>query len=351
MLYTSFHFPPVGHPYNAIQQLTYFIVVFLLGPFMIATGAAMSPAISARFPRYPKIFRGRQVARSLHFLGMIAFVLFIIIHLTMVTAERFSENMGNIVLGHTTSFGVAAGLFSLFLIAVVIIHVWATGISIRRPRRIQNTLDIVLVPAKWILLRKAISKQQLPKSEVSPFFRINGYPPEIKEYKQLLDNNFSSWKLKVFGLVERPLELSLSDLYLMRKQEQVTEHYCIQGWTAIAEWAGVSMQYIISLCKPYQNARYVVFRSYQYTERDQYYEVLDLEIVKHPQTILAYEMNGEPLDVGHGAPLRLRAETQLGYKMVKWLKSIEFVSDYKDIGKGQGGHREDHMYYSPRAEI
>jgi sulfoxide reductase catalytic subunit YedY len=351
MLYTSFHFPPVGHPYNAIQQLTYFIVVFLLGPFMIATGAAMSPAISARFPRYPKIFRSRQVARSLHFLGMIAFVLFIIIHLTMVTAERFSENMGNIVLGHTTSFGVAAGLFSLFLIAVVIIHVWATGISIRRPRRIQNTLDIVLVPAKWILLRKAISKQQLPKSEVSPFFRINGYPPEIKEYKQLLDNNFSSWKLKVFGLVESPLELSLSDLYLMRKQEQVTEHYCIQGWTAIAEWAGVSMQYIISLCKPYQNARYVVFRSYQYTERDQYYEVLDLEIVKHPQTILAYEMNGEPLDVGHGAPLRLRAETQLGYKMVKWLKSIEFVSDYKDIGKGQGGLREDHMYYSPRAEI
>ena len=351
MLYTSFHFPPVGHPYNAIQQLTYFIVVFLLGPFMIATGAAMSPAISARFPRYLKIFRSRQVARSLHFLGMIAFVLFIIIHLTMVTAERFSENMGNIVLGHTTSFGVAAGLFSLFLIAVVIIHVWATGISIRRPRRIQNTLDIVLVPAKWIFLRKAISKQQLPKSEVSPFFRINGYPPEIKEYKQLLDNNFSSWKLKVFGLVERPLELSLSDLYLMRKQEQVTEHYCIQGWTAIAEWAGVSMQYIISLCKPYQNARYVVFRSYQYTERDQYYEVLDLEIVKHPQTILAYEMNGESLDVGHGAPLRLRAETQLGYKMVKWLKSIEFVSDYKGIGKGQGGHREDHMYYSPRAEI
>jgi hypothetical protein len=174
MLYASFHFPPAGHPYNAIQQLTYFVVVFLLGPFMVATGAAMSPAISARFPRYPKIFRGRQAARSLHFLGMIAFILFIIIHLTMVMAERFSENMGNIVLGRTTSFGVAAGLFALFVIAVVIVHVWATGISLRRPRRIQNTLDIVLVPAKWILLRKAISKQQLPKSEVSPFFRING---------------------------------------------------------------------------------------------------------------------------------------------------------------------------------
>jgi methionine sulfoxide reductase catalytic subunit len=351
MLYASFHFPPVGHPYNAIQQLTYFIVVFLLGPFMIATGAAMSPAISARFPLYPKIFRGRQVARSLHFLGMIGFVLFIIIHLTMVTAERISDNMGNIVLGHTTSFGVAVGLFILFVIAVVIVHVWATGISLRRPRHIQNTLDIVLVPAKWILFRKAISKQQLPKSEITPFFRVNGYPPETKVYREFLENNFKDWKLKVFGLVERPLELSLNDLYLMRKQEQVTEHYCIQGWTAIAEWAGVPMKYIMSLCKPNENARYVVFYSYQYTDKDQFYEVLDLEIMTHPQTILAYEMNGEPLNVGHGAPLRLRTETQLGYKMVKWLESIEFVTQYKDIGKGQGGHREDHMYYSPRAEI
>src|ERR671927_943374 len=209
MLYASFHFPPAGHPYNAIQQLTYFVVVFLLGPFMIATGAAMSPAVAARFPRYPKIFRGRQVARSLHFLGMIGFVLFIIIHLTMVMTERFSENMGNIVLGHTTSLGIAAGLFALFVIAVVVVHVWATGISLRKPRLIQNTLDRVLVPVKWILFRKAASKQRLSRSEVSSFFRINGYPPETKEYKQLLENNFSSWKLKVYGLVETTLELSL----------------------------------------------------------------------------------------------------------------------------------------------
>jgi DMSO/TMAO reductase YedYZ molybdopterin-dependent catalytic subunit len=94
-----------------------------------------------------------------------------------------------------------------------------------------------------------------------------------------------------------------------------------------------------------------VFRSYQYTDGDEYYEVLDLEVARHPQTVLAYEMNGESLDIDHGAPVRLRAETQLGYKMVKWLKSIEFVQDYRHIGQGQGGHREDHMYYSPRAGI
>jgi sulfoxide reductase catalytic subunit YedY len=353
MLYASSQFPPAGHPYNAIQQLTYFLVVFILGPFMIATGSAMSPAIDARFPWYPRISRGRQVARSLHFLGLIAFVLFIIVHLTMVTVERFPENMGNIVLGKGTgtSFGIALGLFALLVISVVIVHIWVTGTSLQKPRRVQNALDIVIMPAKWILFRKAVSKQHLTRSKISPFFRVNGYPPETKEFKDLLEKSFTDWKLKIYGLVENPLELSLADLYMIRKQTQITEHYCIQGWTAIGEWGGVPMGYIIEKCKPLEAVRYVVFRSYQYTDGDEFYEVLDLEIVKHPQTILAYEMNGEPLDIGHGASIRLRVESQLGYKMVKWLKSIEFVNDYKNIGMGQGGHREDHMYYSPRAGI
>jgi methionine sulfoxide reductase catalytic subunit len=353
MLYASFHFPPPGDPYNPLQQLTYFTVVFILGPFMIATGAAMSPAIDARFPKYPKVFGGRQPARSLHFLGMIAFILFIIVHILMVVVERFPENMGNIMLGQGqgTSFGVAVGLFALMVLAVVIVHVWATAVSLRHPRMIQNSLDKVIVSAKWVLFRKAISKQRGERSEVSPFFRVNGYPPDTQEYKDILENNFATWRLKVYGLVETPLELSLSDFQKMRKQVQITEHYCIQGWTAIGEWAGVPMSFIISLCKPLSNARYAVFHSYQFTDGDEFYEVLDLEIIKHPQTILAYEMNGRSLDIGHGAPLRLRVETQLGYKMVKWLRSIEFVNDYKHIGMGQGGHREDHMYYSPRAGI
>jgi DMSO/TMAO reductase YedYZ molybdopterin-dependent catalytic subunit len=353
MIYASFHFPPVGDPYNPLQQLMYFGVVFLLGPFMIATGAAMSPAIDGRFPRYPKIFGGRQTARSLHFLGMVAFVLFIIIHVIMVIIERFPENMGNIVLGQGegTSLGVAILLFAFYATIVFIIHAWATALSQRKPRLIQNGLDLLIVPLKWLLFQKAISKQEYSRSEVSEFFRINGYPPDTTEYKNLFENNFSDWRLKIFGLVERPMELSVEDLHAIRKQSQVTEHYCIQGWTAIGEWSGVPMTFIIEKCRPLKAARYVVFHSYQYTSADEFYEVLDLEIVKHPQTILAYEMNGQPLDLGHGAPLRLRCETQLGYKMVKWLKSIEFVDDFKRIGMGQGGHREDHMYYSPRAGI
>ena len=111
----------------------------------------------------------------------------------------------------------------------------------------------------------------------------------------------------------------------MCKQSQVTEHFCIQGWTAIGEWSGVPMLHIIALCRPLPQCKYVVFHSYQFTDGDEFYEVIDLEIARHPQTILAYEMNGEPLTIPHGAPLRLRTETQLGYKMVKWIRSIEFV--------------------------
>jgi methionine sulfoxide reductase catalytic subunit len=95
LTYASFQSPPLGNPYNPLQQLAYFGVIFLLGPFMIATGAAMSPSIDARFHAYPKIFGGRQAARSLHFLGMIAFLLFIAAHLSMVFLERFPQNMGN----------------------------------------------------------------------------------------------------------------------------------------------------------------------------------------------------------------------------------------------------------------
>jgi sulfoxide reductase catalytic subunit YedY len=353
MIYVTLHFPPPGYPYNPLQQLTYFGVVFLLGPFMIATGAAMSPAIAARFPRYQKIFRGRQVARSLHFLGMVAFILFIIVHIIMVSVERFPENMGNIILGNEEgiSLGIAIGLFALLVVSVAIVHVWATGISLKKPRLTQNMLDIIIMPVKQVLFSKAESKQQFHRSEVSPFFRINGLPPDTEEYKELAENNFANYNLKVYGLVERPTEFSLTDLYLMHKQTQITEHFCIQGWTAIAEWTGVSMTDIIELCKPTPNARYVVFHSYQITDGNEFYEVIDLELAKHIQTILAYEMNNEALTIPHGAPLRLRVETQLGYKMVKWIRSIGFVSDYKNIGMGQGGHREDHMYYSRGAGI
>jgi DMSO/TMAO reductase YedYZ molybdopterin-dependent catalytic subunit len=141
----------------------------------------------------------------------------------------------------------------------------------------------------------------------------------------------------------------------MPKQTQITKHNCIQGWSAVGEWGGVPVTEVLKACQPKPDARYLVFTSYQHQAiegKDRpYYEVIDMELARHTQTILAYEMNGEPLPIPHGAPLRLRVETELGFKMVKYLRSLELVADYSTIGEGQGGYREDVQYYSTGAEI
>ena len=182
------------------------------------------------------------------------------------------------------------------------------------------------------------------------------------EYERLAEGNFADWKLEVYGLVEHPLHLSLDDLRKLPRQTQITKHNCIQGWSGVAEWGGVPVAEILKLCRPLLDARYLVFTSYQKgrgatkpelkeAHNHTFYEVIEMDLAKHPQTILAYEMNGEPLPIPHGAPLRLRVETLLGYKMVKYLRSIELVKDYSNIGEGQGGFREDFQYYGKGAEI
>jgi DMSO/TMAO reductase YedYZ molybdopterin-dependent catalytic subunit len=272
----------------------------------------------------------------------------------MVTLERFPENMGNIVFGDPkgTNIATAVGLFAFYLVSVVIVHLWVTSISLHNPRFVQTVLGKVIEPARRMLFRRIISRQNYSVSDISPFFRVNGRPPDNREYKELADGNFVKWKLHVNGLVQRQLDLSLEDLGGMVKQSQITEHSCIQGWTAIAQWGGVPMAEILSQCEPLSQAKYVVFHSFQYDHDGfEYYEVLDIELAKHPQTILAYEMNGKKLEIPHGAPLRLRVETQLGYKMVKWIRSIELVSNYRNICKGQGGYREDTMFYGVGAGI
>jgi DMSO/TMAO reductase YedYZ molybdopterin-dependent catalytic subunit/Ni,Fe-hydrogenase I cytochrome b subunit len=362
MIYASGHLPPPGSPYNPLQQLTYAAVVFILGPFLGATGAAMSPAVGATFPWYPRIFKGRQVARSLHFLSLLAIVLFIIGHISLVLLERFPANMTNIVFGSSegATFRVAVILFGIFVAVVIIVHGWATEYSLLRPRHVQNMLGAVIEPVAHVLFLGAVSRQSLRRSDITPYFRVNGRPPETNEYKELLRNNFADWRLKVYGLVKNSLELSLDDLHVMPKKTQITEHSCIQGWTAIGEWEGVQVSEILRRCQPLPNARYAVFHSLAHGEKDEYghgdpsgeyYEVIDLKLANQYQTIVAFEMNREPLPVSHGAPARLRVETQLGYKMVKWLRSIELVEDYRTIGDGKGGYREDAQQYGIGASI
>ncbi|MGH2506380.1 MAG: molybdopterin-dependent oxidoreductase [Ktedonobacteraceae bacterium] len=365
MTYLTFHIPPRSdfRPYDPLQQLSYAFVVFLLAPFMLLTGATMSPAIEARFPWYLKLFGGRQAGRSLHFLSMLLFVAFIIVHTTLVLIVHFPANIRNIVFGsEQTSLWLAILIAVLALLAVFVFYAWSSWYSLRHKRLMQHALGFFVDPVRKFLLHYVHSEQHYKPSEITSFFWINGRPPVEEEFEQLRLNDFRAWRLHVGGEVSQTRSFSLDELRHMPKQTQITKHNCIQGWSGVAEWGGVPLSHVLDLCQPNADAKYVVFTSYQRgqqsypkgsaeSQQRPFYEVIDMVLARHPQTILAYEMNGQALPLEHGAPLRLRCETQLGYKMVKYLRSIEIVSDYSTIGDGQGGFREDVQYYGRGAEI
>lgn len=356
LTYAKFQIPPDSafHPYDALQQLTYAGVVFLVAPLMILTGLCMSPALIARFPWYPTLFGGRQAARSLHFIGLMTLVVYTLVHLTLVVIVHFPEDIGDMVLGSTNpNIALALWIASIALIGVVLFHLWATVYTLRHQRRFQISATTLIEPLLRFVFGRLGSRQHYRKTDISPYFRVNGYPPESEAYRAQAETQFLDWRLVISGLVERPLVLSLADLRALPKQEQITKHNCIQGWSAIAEWGGVRMSTILELCKPLPQARYVVFHAFPQEEYAPlaYYEILTLKDVCDPQTILAYEMNGNPLPIPHGAPCRLRIEIKTGYKMVKYLRAIEVVETYATIGEGQGGYREDHQYYDQVAAI
>jgi DMSO/TMAO reductase YedYZ molybdopterin-dependent catalytic subunit len=152
--------------------------------------------------------------------------------------------------------------------------------------------------------------------------------------------------------VENPVELSLEDIKAMGERTQTTLHHCIQGWSGIAEWGGLQMLELMKLVRPLPEARAVLFYSFsEGAGGGQYYDSHTIENMRHAQALLAYEMNYQPLNDLHGAPLRLRAENQLGFKMVKWIQAIEFARDVKHAYKGEGGYAEDNEFFDSMADI
>ncbi len=183
------------------------------------------------------------------------------------------------------------------------------------------------------------------KADISPVFRANGTTnPNNPVYQKLAANGFKDWQLRVDGLVQQSLQLSLAQLQAMPARTQITRHDCVEGWSVIGQWTGVPLRQILAMARPQIQARYVVFHCADPMEGDSdpYYESLDLTEAVQPQTILAYHL--QPLPVANGAPLRLRAERQLGYKMAKYLMRIELVDSFANIGDGNGGYWEDQRY-------
>jgi DMSO/TMAO reductase YedYZ molybdopterin-dependent catalytic subunit len=190
--------------------------------------------------------------------------------------------------------------------------------------------------------RQALAKEFAPEQR-SPIFRANGtFNPNTENYKALWRGGFADWRLKIEGLVDRPLSLSLAQLQSMPHREQITRHDCVEGWSAIGKWRGVPLHDLLGVAKLRSNARYLVFHCADFGSGTKpYYESIDLVDAFHPQTILAFALNDRPLPVQNGAPLRLRVERQLGYKQAKYLMRIEAVSDLSHLYGGKGGYWED----------
>lgn len=354
--YATFNFPvePNGfYHYNALQQLSYFAVVFILAPLAMLTGLAMSPAIANRFPWYPKLFGNRQSARSGHFMVMVCYLVFILIHVSLVAATGLSRNMNHIVMG-TDSTTSNAGLYIgigivLFVVLCCFIALW---LSWHRPRPLQKAQAVI----NGNLWRRSINTfkptRYYKKKDISPYFWPNGKIPEDSErWMELARNNFKDYKLTIRGLVENPVELSLEELKKIAMDQNITMHHCIQGWSGIAEWGGIPMQKIIELVKPHPNVTTVAFYSFGTgLYGGVYYDTHTLDNCMKPLSLLAWEMNYKPLPIEHGAPLRLRVENQLGYKMVKWIDYIEFIESHEEVGKGFGGKNEDDEYFDLLAD-
>ena len=314
----------------------------------------MSPALVARFPWFLNFFGGRrQVARSLHFICMVAFSVFILTHITITLLLHFYDSIKLFTFGNLeVDFAKALTYFVGIIILLIVFNIWATIFTLGDQVLVRRILTKFYTPVVRFFFGWMKSRQKYTEKDISPFHRVNGYPPKTEEYEKLQKTNFSEWKLKVDGLVDNPIELSLEDIKNLPKQDQITKHNCIQGWTAVAKWGGVRMSDVMELCKPQKNAKYVIFHSYDVDDKGaSYYSGLRVSDMNDPQTILAYEMNGKTLPTEYGAPLRLRCEIKYGYKMAKYLKSIEFVEDFKEIGQGRGGYREDTVFFDWEASI
>lgn len=204
--------------------------------------------------------------------------------------------------------------------------------------------------AQRLLLGRDALAREFDESEIRQGQRPNGSTdPRTDEYLIMRNNDFADYRLEVTGLVDNPQSFSVAELQNMPSRTQITRHDCVEGWSTIAKWTGTPLRDVLDQAGVQSGANYVLFRCFDalgsgLSGPAYYYESIDMIDARHPQTILAYGLNDETLPVSNGAPLRVRIERQLGYKMAKYIKSIELVSGFADVEQGKGGYWEDRGY-------
>jgi DMSO/TMAO reductase YedYZ molybdopterin-dependent catalytic subunit len=217
-------------------------------------------------------------------------------------------------------------------------------------RKVLDSAESLTMHAQRLLVSRQALAQEFTEADISADFRANGSTdPDDDAYQTFAQSGFKDWRLQVDGLVERPVQLSLGELRALPARTQITRHDCVEGWSCIGKWTGVPLSIVLQRAGLKPDARYIVFYCADSTGQwldaaDKYYESIDMIDAFHPQTILAYDMNGAPLGIPHGAPLRVRLERQLGYKMAKYIMRIEAVESFQGIAGGHGSYWADRNY-------
>ncbi|MGH7086541.1 MAG: molybdopterin-dependent oxidoreductase [Acetobacteraceae bacterium] len=232
-------------------------------------------------------------------------------------------------------------------LSAVMLAGWAKPARSEWLNRVLDFEETVNRSVQTAITPRRTAGHEYTAADISPHFKSNGtHDPADPGYQALARNGFADWRLEISGLVDRPARLSLAAIRAMPSVTQITRHDCVEGWSCIGQWTGVPLARVLAPLGVQRRARYVMFFCYDTVggALERYYESIDLAEVAHPETILAYAMNGQKLPVPYGAPLRLRLGRQLGYKMAKYLRRITLVETFTDIEGGHGGFYEDNGY-------
>lgn len=190
-----------------------------------------------------------------------------------------------------------------------------------------------LTYASQRLITRHSLAREFPRSAISPRPLANEIAPLGDAFRRLEAGGFADWRLRIDGLVARPGEMTMAQIRAYPVHTQITQLACEEGWSYVAEWIGVPLSHILELAGIRPEARFVVYASIQSPE---WWDSIDMADALHPQTLLVHGMNGGPLPVGNGGPLRMRVPRQLGYKSVKFINRITVTDSLKPFGKGLG---------------
>jgi thiosulfate reductase cytochrome b subunit len=333
--------------YNVLQRLSYTTVVFVLFPAVIWTGLAMSPAVTSVVPFLVTALGGQQTARTIHFFVACSLVLFLLVHVALVWQTGFRRRMRAMITGRGAAMpdAIVSAAFSrrewIKAGLGALAGVGAVGVSVRlldrcglipaNHRGIYGLSETLTYAGQRLLTKLPSMAREFDRGQISSVIPVNGKAPKTEPYQGLMAGGFADWRLQIDGMVARPSSLSLSELKAFPSRSHITHQACEEGWSFIAEWTGVPLSHVLEGVGILPEARYVFFFTF-----DGWWDSIDMEDALHPQTLLAYAMNGPELPLDHGAPLRLKVARQLGYKNLKYLSRITVTDSAKGIGDGLG---------------